>query len=195
MSNYPGYSENVWEAVRAMWMAGNSAHSIAQKEGMPSKQAICVKAKEEGWERVDEVDESLELIPFDGLTDRQRFAITKIAEGLPKKHAAALVGVHPTTVSDWIKDNPDFAKALQAAIAAKTYRRLQKVEKTEDWRAQSWLLERDKDSRDDFGAPKPVIAPMGQLNFNVLGQVQVGLQRSESEAQSAPLLETTHEVA
>lgn len=177
MSNQ-GYSDEIWDAVRAMWMAGNSASSIAKKEGMPCKQAICVKAKDEGWERVDEVDESLELIPFDGLTDRQRFAITKIAEGLPKHQAAALVGVHRTTLSDWISHDPTFATALQAAIAAKTYRRLRKVETTEDWRAQSWLLERDKDSRDDFGAPK-VFAPPIAATFNVLGQVQVGLQRSE----------------
>lgn len=197
MRNYGvTYSADVWEAVRAMWMAGNSASSIAKKDGMPCKQAICVKAKEEGWERIDEVDESLELIPFDGLDDRQRFAITKIAEGLPHRHAAALVGVHRTTLSDWIKNIPAFATALQAAIAAKTYRRLQKVESTEDWRAQSWLLERDKDSRDDFGAPKPIIAPTGQFNFNVLGQVQVGLQRSEQqtiEAQPLPAIE--HEQA
>lgn len=193
MSGYRGYSDDVWDAVRAMWMAGNSAHSIAQKEGMPSKQAICVRAKEEGWERVDEIDESLELIPFDGLDDRQRFAITKIAEGLPHKHAAALVGVHRTTLSDWISHNPSFATALQAAIAAKTYRRLRKVETTEDWRAQTWLLERDKDSRDDFGAPK-VTAPPIAATFNVLGQVQVGLNRSEQiEAQPQQAIE--HEPA
>lgn len=179
-----GYPDDVWDAVRAMWMAGSSANAIAKNEGMPSKQAICVRAKEDGWERVDKVDPALELIPFDGLSDKQRFAITKIAEGLPKHMAAALVGVHRTTLSDWISHDPTFATALQAAIAAKTYRRLKKVEQTEDWKASTWLLERDKDSREDFGAPKQAMPPM---NFNVLGHVQVGLDRIEQHAEPSPI--------
>lgn len=180
-----GYPDDVWDAVRAMWMAGSSAHSIAQKDGMPSKQAICVRAKDEGWERIDAVDPVLELIPFDGLTEQQCFAVRKLAEGLPKKHVAALCGIDPTTVSRWLSDNADFAKAAQAAIAAKTYRRLQRVEQAEDWKASSWLLERDKDSRDDFSAPKQ--APPAAFNFNVLGHVQVGLDRVETP----PAIEAT----
>lgn len=186
------YSPDVWDAVRAMWMAGESASSIGSKEGMPCKQMICRKANNEGWERVDSVDESLELIPFAGLSDKQRFAITKIAEGLPKKHAAALAGVHPTTLSDWISQNTDFANALQAAIAAKTYRRLQKVEKAEDWKASTWLLERDKDSKDDFAAPRgppPVMA-----TFNVLGHVQTGIARAEIDVTPQPE-QITHDAA
>jgi transcriptional regulator with XRE-family HTH domain len=190
MSN-PGYNESTWEAIRAMWMAGSSASSIAQKDGMPSKQAICVKAKEEGWEKLDRVDEELELIPFDGLTEQQCFAVRKLADGLPKKHVAALCGIDPTTLSRWLSDNADFAKAAQAAIAAKTYRRLKKVESTEDWKAQTWLLERDKDSREEFGAPKQ--SPPAAFNFNVLGHMQVGIERAQTEQPA--LIEATSDAA
>lgn len=176
MSTAVRYSDDVWDAVKAMWMAGESATSIGSKEGMPSKQAICVKANEEAWQRVDAVDPGMELIPFDGLTEKQRFAVSKLAEGLRKKDVAALIGVDPSTISDWIKTVPQFAKAEVAARAVKTYRRLRKVEDAEDWRAATWLLERDWDSKSDF-APKYTAATA--MNFNILGQVQVGIPRLE----------------
>lgn len=174
------YPDAIWDAVRAMWEAGESAYNIERKDGMPTRTAICARVKQEGWKKLNEADAEMELIPFDGLSDKQRFAITKIAEGLPKHHAAALAGVHRTTLSDWISHDPKFATALQAAIAAKTYRRLRKVEQAEDWKANTWLLERDKDSREDFGAPKQ--APPAAFNFNVLGHVAVGLERTEPQA-------------
>lgn len=172
------YPDTIWDAVRAMWEAGESAYNIERKDGMPTRTAICARAKSEGWQKVNDTDVEMELIPFDGLNDKQRFAVTKMAEGLPKKHVAALCGIDPTTLSRWLSDNADFARAAQAAIAAKTYRRLQRVEKAEDWKASTWLLERDKDSREDFGAPKQ--APPAAFNFNVLGHVAVGLDRVDS---------------
>jgi hypothetical protein len=182
-----GYSADVWDAVKAMWMAGESASSIGQKDGMPSKQAICVRAKDEGWQRIDAIDEGMEIIPFDGLSDTQRIAVTEIARGMPYKDAAARAGVHPTTISDWIKHDPNFAKAKAAAVWVKNSRRIAKVEGSEDPRMAIWLLERDKDSREDF-APKYTQAPA--MNFNILGQVQVGIPRIEQEQEAI-----THEPA
>ena len=48
-----------WDAIRAMWEAGDSANSIAKKPGMPSKQAICQHANTEEWQRIDEIDAEL----------------------------------------------------------------------------------------------------------------------------------------
>jgi len=172
------YSEDVWDAVKAMWMAGNSASSIGNKQGLPTKQAICDRIKSEGWERIDKPDESLAVIPFDGLSPQQQIVATKIGQGLTQKDAAAFAGITPETVSVWVKNDPNFLKAKQAAVAVKAARRVKRIEDAEDWRAATWLLERDPDSRTDYGPPRAPVPTLPHMMFNVLGQVQVGMDRS-----------------
>lgn len=164
-----------WDAIRAMWEAGDSASSIAKKSGMPSKQAICNHANSQGWQRVDEIDAELDIIPFDKLSVTQCIVVKEVAKGLPQKWAAAIAGVHETTVSDW-KKLPEFANALQAATGVFVRKQLGKVTGSTDWRAGMALIERHPATRGDFVPPSAGKAT-GQFNFNVLGQVSVGFDR------------------
>lgn len=166
-----------------MWEAGESASSIAGKDGMPSKQAICNHANAEGWTKIDKPMPELAIIPFEGLTDDQRFIIAQIADGATQRLAAQMAGRHETTISDWKRDET-FSRALLAAKAAKVKRRLRKIDESDDWRAAGWLLERDPDSRDDFIPPNASRGMTG-TTFNVLGHVNLGFDRLEDRMRDA----------
>ena len=168
-----------WGAIRAMWEAGEAATSIAKKAGMPCKQAICQRANKEEWQRVDALDAELEVIPFEGLDDRQRVVVTRMAKGLPQKWAAKYAGVSEDTVTRWKQSNQAFAAALEAATAVFVDKQLAKVAESSDWRSGLALVERHPATRGDF-APPNAGRGLGQTTFNVLGQVQVGIERLEN---------------
>lgn len=170
-----------WNAIRAMWEAGESASAIARKDGMPCKQAICQKINAQGWTRVDDIAE-LDVIPFDGLDDRQRIVVTRMAKGLPQRWAAKYAGVSEDTVTRWKQNNEAFAAALEAATAVFVDKQLAKVADSSDWRSGLALVERHPATRGDF-APPNAGRGLGQTTFNVLGQVQVGIERIEDKPQ------------
>lgn len=166
-----------------MFEAGEGITSIAKKPEMPSKQAISQRALKDGWQRLPSIDRSsddLTLIPFDGLNDEQRLIVQEVANGATQRLAAEMAGHHETTISDWKKSNPKFARAILAAKAAKVRRRLAKIDTSPDWRAAGWLMERDPDSRDEFSPPNAGKG-LGQTTFNVLGHVNVGFDRDDDK--------------
>lgn len=169
-----------WLAIRAMWEAGDSASSIAEKEGMPSKQAICNHANDEGWTKIDKPPPKLDVIPFDGLSQTQRVVVTEMASGLPQKYAAAIAGVSERTVSLWKAENEAFANAVQAAIGVMAKAQLGKIAQSEDWRSGLAMLERHPATRDDF-APANAQRGMTGTTFNVLGHVNLGFDRIEDK--------------
>jgi len=167
-----------WLSIRAMWEAGDSASSIAEKDGMPSKQAICNHANEEGWTKIDKPPPKLDVIPFDGLSQTQRVVVTEMAEGLPQKYAAAIAGVSERTVTLWKAENPAFSNAVQAAIGVMVKSQLGKIAKSDDWRSGLAMIERHPATRDDF-APANAHRGMTGTTFNVLGHVNLGFDRLE----------------
>ncbi len=180
-----------WLAIRAMYEAGDSMSSISRKDGMPSKQAISKRAMDEGWTQVDKpLELQMQVIPFDGLSDKQRVVVTEMAQGLPQKHAAAIAGVNETTVSAWKAESPSFRNACQAAIAVMARAQLGKITKSEDWRSGLAMLERHPATRDDF-APANAQRGMTGTTFNVLGHVNLGFDRIEErvKAQEPALIE------
>jgi len=168
-----------WIPIRAMFEAGDSISSIARHEGYPSKQAISKRSIDEGWTVIDRPPPELTIIPFDGLTEEQRFVVTQVANGATQRLAAQMAGYHETTVSEWTKD-PKVKRALMAAKAAKVKRRLDKIDTSGDWRAAGWLLERDVDSRDEYMPPNSSRGMTG-TTFNVLGHVNLGFERLEDK--------------
>ena len=178
-----------WVKIRALFEAGNGITAIAKMPEMPSKQAISQRAHKEGWERVGQLDQSIEstalVAAMSYLDDRQKFVIQEIANGSTQRLAANLAGCHETTISDW-KLNPKFSMALIAAKAAKVGVRLRKIHQSEDWRAAGWLMERDPDSRDEFMPPNSSRGMTG-TTFNALGHVNVGFERAE-EQREIPVL-------
>ena len=174
-----------WVKIRALFEAGNGITAIAKMPEMPSKQAISVKANKEGWERVGQLDASIEstalVEAMADLTDQQRFVIQEIANGSTQRLAANLAGLNEHTISEW-KQGQMFSRALIAAKAAKVGVRLRKIHTSEDWRAAGWLMERDPDSRDEFMPPNSSKGMTG-TTFNVLGHVHVGFDRLEEKSE------------
>jgi len=186
-----------WFAIRAMFEAGDSISSIAKHEGMPSKQAISVRSRAEKWRVLGRQSRQLtqrqpsipvsteaEVIPFDGLDDKQRAIVQEIADGATQRLAGQMYGVHETTLSNWKNTVPGFAHAILAAKAAKVRRRLSKIDESADWRAAGWLMERDPDSRDEFSPPNAGKGFMTGNTFNVLGHVNLGIEREAKETPS-----------
>lgn len=170
-----------WAAIRAMFEAGNSPGYIEDLPEMPSRQAIWERAKREGWQKLDApLHKSLQVIPFEGLNETQRFIVTKVAEGCTQRLAADMACIDQATISDW-KHKPAFARAMLAAKAAKTHRRLAKIDESTDWRAAGWLVERDPDSRADYAPPNQTAGHVVGNTFNVLGQFNLGIERKHSE--------------
>ena len=169
-----------WVKIRALFEAGTGITSIAKMPEMPSKQAISQRAHKEEWKRVGQLDPltpSSEVIPFDGLTEEQRYVVQQIADGATQRLAAQMIGHHEVTITRW-KENELFVKALLAAKAAKCTTRLRKIHGSTDWRAAGWLLERDPDSRDEYQPPNAAKGMTGNT-FNVLGHVSLGIERQD----------------
>ena len=167
-----------WVKIRALFEAGNGITAIAKMPDMPSKQAISQRAHKEEWRRIGQLDPStpsIEMIPFEGLSEEQRYVIQEIANGSTQRLAAQMLGYNENTISLW-KQDTRFTRALLAAKSAKVQYRLGKIHKSEDWPAAGWLMERDPDSRDEFMPPNSSKGMTG-TTFNVLGHVHVGLER------------------
>lgn len=74
---------------------------------------------------------------------RGRF-LDLVRQGISLTRTAKALGIHPDTVTDWCRDNPDFSddilKAREQAILPLEDKIIQAANK--DWRAAAWLLER-----------------------------------------------------
>jgi hypothetical protein len=139
---------------------------------------------DEGWTQIDKPPPSLDVIPFDGLTDAQRVVVTEVAQGLPQRHAAAIAGVTEQTVSVWKSQSPKFLNAMQSAVAVMARSQLAKITKSEDWRSGLAMLERHPATRDEF-APANAQKGMTGTTFNVLGHVNLGFERLEERVTPA----------
>jgi len=171
-----------WPAIRALYEAGESPAHIEQRPGMPTRQAIHGRIKKEGWIVIGKPDESMKLIDFEGLSVEQQLVIQEVSQGATQRQAAAIAGVHESTVSDWKAENPRFAKAMAAGKAVKVRRRIGKIEESTDWHSQAWLTERDQDSRAEYAPPASSRGTFTGNTFNVLGHVSLGIERDEIPA-------------
>jgi hypothetical protein len=84
--------------------------------------------------------------------DKRAGVIELLKDGVPKKHAAHVVGVHEATLHRWIADDAAFASEVRAAESAAVAFRVRRIGKAgeKDWRADSWYLERAH--RAEFGS-------------------------------------------
>jgi len=67
-----------------------------------------------------------------------------IADGLPNKYAAAAAGISYETFCKWQAEFPDFAGAVQQAVASGIRKRLAQIKRAGDegdWKASAWWLE------------------------------------------------------
>src|SRR5204863_7701795 len=62
----------------------------------------------------------------------------------PQTMATSVAGISQQTFFNWKRDDPDFQREIEEAIAKGVDARLQSIEKAADlgdWRASAWLLE------------------------------------------------------
>jgi transposase len=70
--------------------------------------------------------------------------VNAIEQGVPYRHAAAMVGVDEDTLLNWRKRHSDFAESIKAAEGRAVAGRLARIRQAEPdhWQAAAWWLER-----------------------------------------------------
>lgn len=179
-----------WPGIRARWEHGETPGQISRSlGGRPTRQAIDKCAKREDWRRqqisVASITDGALKPFFDGLSFEQGVVIQKVCEGWTQRMAADYAGVNEATVSRW-KKLDKFVKALSLAIAVKNGNRLKKIEDSGDWRAAMALLERDSDSRGEFAPPSSGRPTTVGNTFNILGKLDLGIQRDRQVIDARP---------
>ena len=193
-------------AARLLFEAGATFAQIAERQGV-SPQAAHRLAQREGWKRGDGDGGLLgttatakrilqpatpadHRIASEGVRtlERMRQILDAVAGGATRSIAAGLAGIGEETLREWAKSDAAFNALLREAEAAKTWRRVQALEKASergDIAATRMLLERDPSSRDEWGTggAGPGDGPGIVLSF-VLGPAAGAIL-----GQSGPILE------
>ena len=165
-----------WAEIEQRIQAGESFNAVSKDYDI-SRQAIQKRCNREGWisdkpltvaikrqQRELQVatmqpDATTEAVATAQPTstqlaagDKRAGVIELLKDGVPKKHAAHVVGVHEATLHRWIADDAAFASEVRAAESAAVALRVRRIGKAgeKDWRADSWYLERAH--RAEFGS-------------------------------------------
>lgn len=188
------YNPEMWAEIRQRFEGGETAGMISRSlNGKPTKVAIAKRANKEGWQvrlsaKYPALADGNPLIDLDklgqDLPENRAVIVALLAEGCSYKLAASAVGISDRTLRDWRERDPAFAAKCQAARAAdmaEVMASIKRMSKT-DFQAAKFKAERDPLTRDEYGVPNR--GGFVAATFNVLGHVNVGLERS-----SEPMLE------
>jgi len=178
------YDVEVWEKVRALAEASVPMSQIEKLPGMPTKQAISLKAAQEAWSldinpgdesELDAVYKPLlrHLLGRDSPEARQK-VLDVLAAGGSFELASALCGVTSQTVWRWRKEDEEFESLCRTANGTGLIRPTRTLMRAtdNDWQAAKYVLERNPLTRSAYTSPAGQI---GQTTFNVLGHVSVGI--------------------
>lgn len=172
-NNKPGVD---WQAIRRRYEAGETPYAIAKLYDV-TQQGIRKRIQKEGWEKGIAPDpELLNTVPeytepeVNWLTvvernfktpvgskdnPRRRASILRdLANGLPKKAAAAGAGITDDTLTAWCKADTDFSAQCDEAQAQYIRRRFGDINKASergDVKAATWTMERHPMTREDYG--------------------------------------------
>ena len=165
-----------WAEIEQRIQAGESFNAVSKDYDI-SRQAIQKRCNREGWisdkpltVAIKRQQRELQVATMqpDATTgavataqptstqlaagDKRAGVIELLKDGVPKKHAAHVVGVHEATLHRWIADDAAFASEVRAAESAAVAFRVRRIGKAgeKDWRADSWYLERAH--RAEFGS-------------------------------------------
>jgi len=147
-----------WVAIQRRWRAGESARALADEYEV-SHTAINKRRAKGGWSR------SLPA-PVNGKTTmpdlgertkaNAQMIIRDVAVGVPLHLATRAVGLTVDDLNAWAVDDPDFGRQIDAAEArghADRIKTLNDAAARGDWRAAGWVLERHRETREEFGQP------------------------------------------
>ncbi len=168
-----------WPAIREAWCNGKSARRLAREHGV-SHTAINKRVKYEGWDpstreagerRVEETETAARLANPQTRGDKQvvalgnrteenmRLMLVKIVSGAKQTTAARSLGISHSALTNWKKNDPDFATLLDAAEAEqhiKDEEAIVNARERGDWKAGLTRLERGKSTGEDWAAPEKV---------------------------------------
>lgn len=168
-----------WASIQIEWEAGGSPSEIARRYPV-TRQAVEARRNRHCWTR-DEAAAALvetptgkRLLKPKNQHDRKLIADGKrslanmktileaLSDGASVRLAAQRCGIGEQTLRDWLAADPDFMRLSEAAEAEAGLRAIGRVREAGvrgDWRADAYLLERMKATREDF-APRPTNAPL-----------------------------------
>jgi hypothetical protein len=153
-----------WAAIRLRYMRGDTPYSISRDlGGRPSKAGIAKRAKLEDWTQANS----------DTLTTAQNLPIVRRASGsslgkrtpenlvlilealsmgATEKVAAGIAGIDPKTLTRWKQEDPKLAMEIHARRSQKAAELIQSIGTAakKDWKAASWMLERNPATRSEF---------------------------------------------
>jgi hypothetical protein len=68
--------------------------------------------------------------------------------------ACQVIGIHPSTLYRWQNEDPELARHIKAARARKIAGWVQSVDRAtdKDWKAGTWLLERQPETRERYAS-------------------------------------------
>ncbi|MBO1074247.1 hypothetical protein [Roseomonas marmotae] len=199
-----------WREIELAWKGGASPSKLAKLHNV-TRQAIENRRDRHGWER-DEAAAALAATETGQRTiepqtkaDRRIIADGKrtlanmqmvlevLAEGSSVRLAAQRIGMPESTLRAWMKADQDFARMAAAAEAEAGIRAVERVNAAGargEWKADAWMLERMRATREDF-APVPAgVAtvpgiPLLQLVFTDRGVAEALAARMTGDGPSA----------
>ena len=181
-----------WPEIQQRIQAGESFNAV-YKDYEVSRQAIQKRCQREGWisdkpltvaikrqqrelqvatMQPDATNQAVATVQPTSTQlvagDKRAGVIELLKDGVPKKHAAQIVGIGESTLLRWINDDEVFGAEVRAAESAAVALRVRRIGRAgeRDWRADSWFLERTQ--RDSFGSDN---AKGGAVN------VQINIER------------------
>lgn len=167
-----------WRAIRSRFLAGEKiSHISRDMGGKPSVSAIWKKAQKENWEAFREGNPKAN-IPLRPDQDETKGKVLEfLAQGATLKLAAQAAGIHPDTLTNWRKSNPDFRDACDQArgrFAADHLAVIDQAGRAGDVKASQWLIERHPETRADYA---PIKGEPGGGGI----QIVLNIPRSEAE--------------
>ena len=113
-----------------------------------------------------------------------------LATGMPRKHAAALVGLELPELHQWCLLQPEITKALSRAEAKFVASLVVRIGQTNRWQAAAWLLERLHS--DEFGEKETLTVKINEVLAEARTMAKsAGLDEDEVVAEARRLLGVT----
>lgn len=168
-----------WTVIKADWeKSGDSFRKLGEKYGI-SQQAISKRAKRDGWQEEHGLKRQIRMPNWKklvletevaGYGDARNTGIVKlgdypgvltqilknICKGGTDKLAAEAEGIGEVKWKEWLGKDKRLKELVMWARSIRASARVQAIDAAADrgdWRASSYLLERDPHTRDDFKKP------------------------------------------
>ena len=163
-----------WGEVKANFELGQSSRQLGRAYGL-SHTAVNKRARKEGWRRLREwlpvaKASSTARMLKNPTTKGERRIVTMgnrtpenmaqiladIECGSSRNIAARICGFAPSTLSQWLKDDPSFNEQIEAAEALSLKGDEASVVKARDrgdWKAGAYRLERHRFTKEDYAGP------------------------------------------